>query len=65
MNRTYETVARPNYEVLCVLGHENGAQQLARLEHEGRIEWKSRAVAERHAQEYTARHGRQAYVSEC
>lgn len=67
MTRTYETVA-PNdylYEVLCVIGYVDGVQQIARLEHEGRSTWRTRAIAERHAREYTAAHGRDAYVSEC
>lgn len=67
MVRTYETVAPADYlwEVLCVVGYANGAQQIARLEHKGRSTWKTKAIAERHAREYTAAHGRDAYVSEC
>lgn len=65
MTRTLEERhARPEYEVLCVLGYENGVQQVARLEHRGRIVWKTRRTAERHARDYTALHGREAYVSE-
>lgn len=60
-----ERLARPHYEVFCVIGFENGAQQIARLEHKGRSEWKTRRIAERHAAEYRAAHGRDAYVSEC
>jgi len=55
---------RPEYEVLVVLGYEHGAQQLARLEHKGRSVWKTRRIAEQHAREYTAAHGKEAYVSE-
>ena len=55
--------AKPEYEVLVVLGYENGAQQIARLEHKGRSVWKTRRIAERHAKEYTAAHGTEAYVS--
>lgn len=60
-----ERWAKPSYEVFCVLGYVNGAQQIARLEHKGRSEWKTRRIAEKHAREYTALHGREAYVSEC
>lgn len=64
-NRTIEQQwERPEYEVLCELGFSNGAMQIARLEHKGRCVWKSRATAEKHAAEYSANHGRVAYVSE-
>lgn len=57
--------AKPEYEVLCHVGHRDGAITVARLEHKGRSVWKSRATAERHAREYQAAHGRMAYASEC
>lgn len=56
---------RPEYEVLCVIGYDGCVQQIARLEHKGRSVWRTRSIAERHAREYTAAHGCDAYVSEC
>ena len=55
----------PRFEVLVVLGYENGAQQIAHLEANGRSEWKTRRIAERHAKEFQQLHGKEAYVSEC
>lgn len=59
-----ERIERPEYEVLIVTGYAHGAQQIARLEHRGRMVWKTRRTAERHAREFTERHGQTAYVSE-
>ena len=64
MRTLMERLEAPEYEVFCVLGYENGARQIAVLEHKGRSKWKTRRVAERHAREYTEMHGREAYVSE-
>jgi hypothetical protein len=59
-----ERWARPEYEVLCEMGFAHGALQIARLEHRGRAIWKTRRTAERHAREFTEKHGHVAYVSE-
>lgn len=66
MTRTLEAaLTKPEYEVLCHVGYANGATQIARLDVKGRSVWKTRAAAERHAQEYQTAHNRLAYVSEC
>lgn len=66
MQRTLDDrTARPHYEVLVEIGFENGCLQIAYLEHMGRSEWRTRRTAEKHAREYTQKHGRAAYVSEC
>lgn len=59
-----ERIEKPEYEVLCEMGFAHGAQQIARLDHRGRSVWKTRRIAEKHAREYSAAHGRVAYVSE-
>ena len=65
MTRTLQDAwAKPEYEVLCEMGFAHGTLQLARLEHRGRTVWKTRRIAEKHAREFTALHGRTAYVSE-
>ena len=56
---------KPEYEVLCVIGHDGHTQQIARLEYRGRMTWKTRAAAERHARQYAEQHKTEAYVSEC
>lgn len=59
-----ERWARPEYEVLCEMSFAHGALQIARLQHRGRTIWKTRRTAEKHAHDFTARHGHVAYVSE-
>ena len=55
---------KPAYEVLVEIGFAHGAMQLARMEHKGRSTWKTRKIAEKHAADFTAWHGKIAYVSE-
>lgn len=55
----------PRFQVLIVLGYENGVQQVSFLEVNGRSEWKTKRIAERHAKEFRQIHGKEAYVSEC
>lgn len=62
---TQERWNLPRFEVLVVLGYENGAQQISRLEANGRSEWKTKRIAERHAKEFQQLHGKEAYASEC
>ena len=65
MRKLSEMLEKPEYEVLVVQGYSCGVQQIARLEHKGRMTWKTKRIAEKHAREFTAMHGKEAYVSEC
>jgi len=64
--RTLEQAwSKPEWEVLIESGFAHGAMQIARLDYRGRSVWKTRRIAEKHAAEFTAAHGKVAYVSEC
>ena len=65
MRQLAEMLNRPEFEVLVEDGFRDGVLQIARLEHKGRCVWKTKRIAERHAREFTAMHGKTAYVSKC
>lgn len=56
---------KPTFEVVAHVCTSDGVLQYERLERNGRIEWKTKRTAEKHAREYKARYLKDAWVSEC
>lgn len=52
------------YEVIIALPQPNGATYYARLEHRGRSQWRTKAIAQKHCREYRMAHLRDGWVRE-
>ena len=53
------------WEAIAAYTRDDGKTDYARIEHRGRIEWKTKRTAEKHARDYKARHLRDAWAQEC
>lgn len=52
------------YEVIVNIQTDNDKMPIyARMEHKGRVEWKTKRIAQKHAREYKAKHLRDSWVS--
>ena len=50
------------YEVIVRIDDKHGEPQYARLDVNGRFEWKTKRIAEKHAREFKANHMRDAWA---
>lgn len=53
------------WEAIASYERDDGTTGYARIEANGRIEWKTKRTAEKHAREYKANHMRDAWAQEC
>jgi len=51
------------YEVICSVSNKTGKMVYARMEYKGRMQWKTKRIAEKHARDYRGNHLRDAWVS--